>query len=45
MSEKKIEEESVPTAPIQLEEPVPVIPGLNQYDIIEAYTGEAFASF
>jgi hypothetical protein len=39
--EKKIEEESR----IQLEEPAPVLPSINQFDIIEAYTGEAFASF
>jgi len=45
-SEKKIEEETVPTVPIQLNEPVPVLPGItSQYNIIEAYTGEAFAAF
>ena len=38
--EKKIEEET----PIQLEEPAPVLPGVSQFDIIEAYTGEAFAA-
>ena len=39
--EKKIEEE----IQIQFEEPAPVLPGVNQFDIIEAYTGEAFAAF
>lgn len=43
--EKKIEEETVPTVPIKLEEPSPVLPGVNTFDIIEAYTGEAFAAF
>ena len=42
--EKKIEEE-MPEVPIKLEEPSPVVPGVYTFDIIEAYTGEAFAAF
>tara|TARA_Y100000389_G_C17427376_1_gene500378 strand:+ start:42 stop:362 length:321 start_codon:yes stop_codon:yes gene_type:complete len=45
VSEKKIEEEAVPQIPIKLEEPSPVVPGSSTFDIIEAYTGEAFAAF
>jgi hypothetical protein len=42
---KKIEEETVENVPVQLKQPSASPTYLSPFEVIEAYSGEAFASF